>query len=885
MARLMSAALLLAGIAACGGSDDSIEEPEKPKPDVPVDNGDWHTVKAAGGTIEVGDITLQFASSTFANEVKVGVTEVKASDITEDGRSKFYKLTLPESGNLKPFTVKLKCNGSTENVRPLVKTLAWDPHSGRTSLVVFDINATVSNGEIVATIPVLSSDGTEKPYFTIGLAECPPLEDVAQTRAESQFSFEYRTGVSVEEYYKNKVNFRKTSELVKKVIPEAANLLKQQGFNIGTKVSYILSSPEKVADLKYCWGIHKPAYYGKEWNVVYLNQVEFFKYLSDPKDFNLNDIKATIIHETLHAITNVLYDPRWAYTICKAGAAGDDWAQFDEALGSWVEKFIGAKTFGDNTVKNQKNFIHEFFPHNRSMENCKIWGYGMASFIEYVALKVGDKEIVKIDNAFKESGGQFKDVLHDFLTEEKIKFFDPLSYYDFAFSVLNAKVIPKIDIENCVITKVEDSPDIMKEKEYNIGGDVYNYGVLVNKIVINPAILRDHADSLIQVTQDKPDVLTRVYYKNASGLQLIGQCSKWEEVKIKADELAKEYGINLKNGDSGSIALYLTTTRNEFKDDNSSLPSDITVKIVSDKSLVVTPDILHFYEEGGSKQVTVKKEGYKYHGAWAEDDCKSWVDITTTDGGLSITVKPNHTTQERKGFIVVYATNDNKKPTSTADLEYNAYEFVHITQDAGHEQSPTANYQLIDCEVTMNIYTGVWTYGYDSMSGILFTPSDDFVTITPQGKGLHIDINYEKEENKYKTSLKCQFDLDDLTLMESRESKISNLSWKMDTDNQSGGGWQGTWGWYADIKHQTQKIRFATSSPIPQFGFDKDGKEKRSVMWYVETPDLSSSECSYVRTTYLNDGEGNPVTDVEEGKEMLDGSHIIINMNFKYVSE
>ena len=92
-------------LGACSESNNN--EPDTPtKPDQPV-AGEWHSVTAAGGTIEEGDITLQFEPSTFSNEVKVGISEIKASDITEDGRSKFYQLTLPPSGTKKPFTLKL----------------------------------------------------------------------------------------------------------------------------------------------------------------------------------------------------------------------------------------------------------------------------------------------------------------------------------------------------------------------------------------------------------------------------------------------------------------------------------------------------------------------------------------------------------------------------------------------------------------------------------------------------------------------------------------------------------------------------------------------------------------------------------------------------------
>ena len=56
--HLLGAAILLLGLAACGSSEGpSEDEPNKPKPEAPVDDGDWQTVPATGGTIEKGDIT------------------------------------------------------------------------------------------------------------------------------------------------------------------------------------------------------------------------------------------------------------------------------------------------------------------------------------------------------------------------------------------------------------------------------------------------------------------------------------------------------------------------------------------------------------------------------------------------------------------------------------------------------------------------------------------------------------------------------------------------------------------------------------------------------------------------------------------------------------
>lgn len=869
-------------------SDSNNKDPTKPdNPEPPTNNGDWHVVPAGGGTIQKGDITLQFDAATFSSDVQVAVSETIASGITEDARSKFYQVTLPESGNLKPFTISLKCDGSKDDVYPLVKSLAYDIHSGKTYFIVFDIDATLSNGEIVATIPVLSSDGNERPSFTIGLGQCPPV--VGTRTREGGFQFDYKESVSKKKYNNNKANYEKIRKLVEPIIPEASKLLESHGFSINTHVPYRLSSVKDNSVLSGTWGVHQPSCWTKDWNIVYLNEDNFFKYINEPQEFLLNQLKGTIIHETLHAITNKNHDPRSAYDICKQGSKGNDWSQFDEALGCWVEKFIGAKKIADNTKNWQKNFILEFYPHDRNQTACRECGYGMASFIEFMAKKAGDKEIVNIYKDFKDPSTDFRAVLKSFLSEKGIKFFDNNSYYDFAYNLMNNEIVPQIDINDCVVHNkgwVEnpdvDDRDYMTEKEFTYKGDAYNYGVLVYSLLYKSDILKKYIDSLMVITQNNDGLLTRVYYLRDNNLELIGQCKKGEPFKIGVEYFCKWLGFDIRNGKGGLIRLFFTTTREEFKNDYSSLPSEINIRFEEQGSFKVSPTSLHFEASGGKQDVKIEQSGFKYQDGWAVDSCKSWVSVSKKDGGLSVSVKSNDTSKKRMGRIVACVSHQEIKQPS---LEGVTYTYIDITQDAGKE-SGNGNYQFMQGTLEVNIYTGTWTYGYDSMGGIDFDANSNFLTVTPNGKGLHFEINYEKEENKTKESIKCQFDIDDLSLMESQKSKVTNFSWKRDTENWSGMNWSGTWGWDGMIMRQTQTIRFSTSSKFPQTGWEKkSGSKLCNVIWFAESGDINPSECYYKRWTLCDGGEEGNYEDIEEGKSMLDGSYIPINLQFKYVGE
>ena len=593
---MMLMTILFASLVACSESSDSGEQDKTVKPDTPVSEGDYRTVSPDGGILKRGDIAINFPSGTFSAEAKVAVSEANASNIAgEDARSKFYQVTLPEMGATKPFSIKLKCNGSTDNVRPVVKTIAYNKHTGETTPVVFDIESTESNGVFEAKIPALTSDGNEKPYFTIGLAQCPPDDDGALTRA-NDFIYQYRVGVPYSEFDNNREKYNAIRILVIENLPEVFSLLKSLGFNYNSKTVFIyrLVSPKDNKDVKDCWGVFKPAWYGKEWSMISLNKDFFFDYIEKPTTKKLNDLKATLIHETLHAVTTLDYDPRSGWSICKAGEKGDDWAQFDEGLGCWVEKVIGAKVLSENTVKWQRNFIHEFYPHERNQDACKNCGYGMATFIEHLARKTSDQSIVKLYEDFKkdkEGKTKFKGVLNTFLSDNNIKFFDTENYYNFAFSVMNNELDPQISIDDVVTQKdgEEGTTNIMKEKEYSFKDNVYNYGVLIHQLHFPSSTLKQYKDSAITVTQNNEGVLTRVYYKIGNKLTEIGLCKKGK-VSIGVQEICDKCGLDL-NANTGKVSLCMATTRLENKDDYSSLPSDIKVEFCDVKEELKMTDV------------------------------------------------------------------------------------------------------------------------------------------------------------------------------------------------------------------------------------------------------------------------------------------------------
>ena len=192
-------------------------------------------------------------------------------------------------------------------------------------------------------------------------------------------------------------------------------------------------------------------------------------------------------------------------------------------------------------------------------------------------------------------------------------------------------------------------------------------------------------------------------------------------------------------------------------------------------------------------------------------------------------------------------------------------------------------YDLVHGRIEMNVITGAWTYGYDTMGSLEFDPSSKYLSITYNEDSMHFSLNYERKKSKYTETIHCEFDLEDLSLLEKQKSHITHVRWKRETNNWSGPNgedFMGTWG-YGDtswLLKQKQDIAFESDALIPQTRWEYDVWYNAD--WWGESDILSPSTCYYHRWTlgqYI-DGEGE---DIENCDEMLDGSVVFIHLEFK----
>ena len=201
----------------------------------------------------------------------------------------------------------------------------------------------------------------------------------------------------------------------------------------------------------------------------------------------------------------------------------------------------------------------------------------------------------------------------------------------------------------------------------------------------------------------------------------------------------------------------------------------------------------------------------------------------------------------------------------------------------------TSGYEFVGGMITMDISFVNQVDWATGMGELNFEAGDNIVTMTPKGKGLHFDLNYEFKEEKYTDVTHCEFDIDDVNLMLENKASLTNFSWTRKTNN-----WSGPYGYYfygqwADtyfLLKQTQDMAFATSDKIKQ----KDWNEPwglsiyYSANWWPGDSELHPSTCYFNRWTlgqYI-DGEA---SFEQKGDHMEEGSCISLSLWFKYVEE
>ena len=201
----------------------------------------------------------------------------------------------------------------------------------------------------------------------------------------------------------------------------------------------------------------------------------------------------------------------------------------------------------------------------------------------------------------------------------------------------------------------------------------------------------------------------------------------------------------------------------------------------------------------------------------------------------------------------------------------------------------TSGYEFVGGMITMDISFVNQVDWATGMGELNFEAGDNIVTMTPKGKGLHFELNYEFKEEKYTDVTHCEFDIDDVNLMLENKASLTNFSWTRKTNNWSGPFGYYFYGQWADtdfLLKQTQDMAFATSDKIKQTDWNEPWGLSiyYSANWFPGNAELHPSTCYFNRWTlgqYI-DGEA---SFEQKGDHMEEGSCISLSLWFKYVEE
>lgn len=694
MLRLLSVVFLLAGLTACGSSEGSVDEkePEKPKPEVPVADGDWQVVPATGGTITKDSISITFPSGTFSEETKVAITDTKKGEtLGEYEVSKFYQITMPVS-TARSLTVKMKCVGNGDDINAVIHapvTAISEQMQYYNDVVV---ESTYSGGEYTMILPAFANgDETENVSFSIGIAKIPRLycddmgENYVTRSPQISWHFEGTTILSL--LFLN--NWKASN--IGKHINDAIVRLQALGLEINRECDIPITfsnTVDKAGDP--CDGVMNQHWLSNKYNSITLN-INYIMRLNQNygrKEWSEANLSRTVIHELMHYF-QAEYDPRTPLVKSKVGG---DWLQLYESGAAWSEKFNDGNTPSSEFIKQ---YLPSFIRGLKEIDEVyggttkhDEQGYGMASLIEYITKcrksenfnNTSIHELYKLWSTGQPFfGGEGTSV--DFIqmwvesSPHNSKLFYGSNYDDFVLALAKGEVCDNIYVSDYYfVTKSFNEMDVIQFDE----GKCYPYGCQTDRINCKHANFQTKGyfnNKQMVIEQNNDGVQTyALYFYDKKCRQIDGVARKDQPLIIDGNLLE-----SLRNKDDtyGNNFIYLISTN---RSNQTTIPTNVTVKVVDKedtKPAKVEPDKVEFDAMGGSNnEVKIIKGSYKNCGV---DDVQApdskWLSAKgTSDGAVTIEAKPNMSFEGRKGEVKCWVSNkDNPQP---GDKKYLTVEVI-----------------------------------------------------------------------------------------------------------------------------------------------------------------------------------------------------------------
>ena len=912
MTCLMCAALLLSTIfVACGSSEDSVDEPNKPKPEVPVADGDWQVVPATGGTIEKDDITIVFPSGTFSKETKVAITVVrKGVTIGEDDEaSSFYQVTMPIT-TYKPITIKIQSARLSDDVHFVLQSRGFARSANKYINANNILETSYSDGSYIAKLPVFENeDETDSDYFTVGLAHIPSGSDgeaQVKTRASEVASGEVKgvkwklyidpTAKKVPRCYKvlSSYDYAKMNAWIRNAITQITDL----GYELaspGTVIPYYyISEPDK-------WGFFKQDYRADCLSWIGISVEKLINTPNDTLSF-----KSTLLHETFHYFQANNYDNRCAMR--KSGGTKWGWSIVNENIlyemgAAWIEKFtrkgkmdadwLRSDVFMGNLDKLGFEREEERWSIVNSSDNAEMkaskkneamqqQGYTMAPMLYYFTKEMDafgfkDASVLELHNLWKakwnSSSYTSYHILDEWVSKHDSFFFMSYGIDDYYLKLWNGKLIDNLDI-----TSLYGKTDAKIDKfgKYPLTGQCYSYGCNVRRIQFGNLKNLSLKDAKLIVKQESPKVHTYLLlavHNSQDRNYSFGYCERNGETLCieKGDSMViKGEALEKYKTDNGEMRCYLyaiTTNVNNEMHSTTINPYEVTVELRDkQKEASVSPTELKFSAEGGTQALTVTSKDYKKYNYTISDEpksskdekVKSWLSAKFGEQGkLNVTAQPNTTGKERVGYVNVYVYNEDN-PNDKLELTP-----VKVTQAANEKQGDDTQSEFKIVSGRINMYYAVaWRHDMSFKAG------DELSTITPKGKGANVKYVQSGRDTGANATWKITvtFDVDDLSLVNVQKTKLSNFKYVYERV-------QGEYNYYSD--HVDYGREDATMESKVSKSQNANG------IWYFEAGDLTYHQESMLhydvwhKDAYSKAEEHTVTT---ETNTVTDGSYVSISL-------
>ena len=749
--RLMCASILMTGLAACSSSEgsDDPDTPDKPKPDVPVAEGDWQVVPATGGTITKDSLSITFPSGTFAEDTKVAITEIKKGDIGgKYEASKFYQITLPSNAG-KPMTVKMKSSDNSEDISFVANSIGFCM-TGGTFMDIETITETrYSNGEYSTTIPAFDKNnpGDENVYFSIGLGHMinyksgnvrtrGVFDEVLHEGKVKNVSYKIRFPFKTLCFYNREtlVKLEMKAQIINKYVPQALNKI----FDLGMKVNgerTLNINIETGSD----WGGFSESWLNQNWSEMSLGITP----LLDPNTTE-EDIRCTVIHELFHFVQSN-YDGRcqfekgcfhfrgggedlimyemgavWSEYLLNNGQLNASWL-LHEAL---IELLVDGMGFSDvltRHVADPWNPIGSitFDLWNPDWANIRQYGpkyqnqgYSMAPMLYYLcstkemsAFKFDSTSVAELHEEWSKHFSNSNQtmptlsILDDWAEHKHDShFFVNDGIDDFHLKLLCGEVVKGIDIfieyDSLMKPKGDELIKNLDTKLYQFEGTNYPYGYAVKSLQfygLKDATLKDKKLVIKQETEGMQTYLLTANRKEKK-FERIGTVAKGQDSIVVTGNKLESY----RKAD-GSIDQYffMVTTRTTNATSDTGKKSWKATAELQDaeedfKPATVNPKTISFDVYGGyNYDVKIDKGSYKYCDVEVPSIFSTWLKASVTDDGkVTIIAEPNETTENRQGTVNCWVST---KPNPTDAEKKYLTPSVTVIQQGGVENTGNAS--------------------------------------------------------------------------------------------------------------------------------------------------------------------------------------------------